>query len=310
MERLCDLEGFSLQGPSTISIGVFDGVHLGHRYLIEKLMESARRSGHLAGVVTFDRHPNELLVPHKQIRYLTTLEKKLDLLGELGLDFTVALPFTGELAETPARSFVSALVEHLQMRELWIGPDFALGRARQGDAHYLKSLTPELGFLLYHLEPLTRSGAVISSSSIRSLIREGRVREAAALLGRYPCVSGEVTYGAHRGHRLGFPTANVSVDDRLMIPATGVYAARVHWDSGNRGSVVNVGTRPTFENRTQPVVEAHILDFDGDLYGRQLEVEFVERLRPEERFENAEALIAQMKRDAIQARAVLDRAEA
>ncbi len=150
---------------------------------------------------------------------------------------------------------------------------------------------------------------MISSSSIRALIREGRVSEAASLLGRYPYVSGTVMRGAERGHKLGFPTANLNVDHRLVIPATGVYAARVHWDSMNHGSVVNIGTRPTFEDSTEPVLEAHLLDFAGDLYGQRLKVEFIERLRPEGRFESAEALVAQMKRDTAHARRVLEESE-
>jgi riboflavin kinase/FMN adenylyltransferase len=309
MELLRDLEGMALQQPSTISIGVFDGVHLGHRYLIGKLKQSARDAGHLAGLVTFDRHPDELLAPHKEIRYLTTLEEKVALLGELGLDFVVALAFTTEVAQTSARDFVSLLVERLRMRQLWIGPDFALGQGRQGDAQYLRTLADEFGFRLHRLQPLTRSGVVISSSAIRGLIGEGLVREAAALLGRYPCVSGLVARGAQRGHKLGFPTANLDIDDRLLIPATGVYAARVHWESANHGGVVNIGTRPTFEDLEEPLLEAYILDFSGDLYGRRLRVEFIERLRAEERFNNAESLIAQMEKDTAQARRVLEESE-
>ena len=160
------------------------------------------------------------------------------------------------------------------------------------------------------MEALTRSGTVVSSSSIRALILEGRVDDASHLLGRHPSVSGTVVSGAHRGHDLGFPTANLAVDETLIVPASGVYAARIHWDSKNHRGVVNLGRRPTFEDRGPPVLEAHVLDFAGDLYGKQLRVEFIERLRPEQRFENAEALVAQMRMDVANARRVLQEWEA
>jgi len=193
------------------------------------------------------------------------------------------------------------------MRELWIGPDFALGRGRKGDARYLESLGDEMGFRLHRLQPLMRSGRVISSSRIRRLIRQGAVGEAADLLGRYPSVTGLVVPGARRGHQLGFPTANLNLDQRLVTPAMGVYAARVRWDGANHDSVASIGTRPTFEDRTEPILEAYVLDFTGDLYGQLLRVEFVERLRPELRFDSADALVAQMNKDKENARRILDR---
>jgi len=292
--------------PSNICIGVFDGVHLGHRYLVGKVLESARTTGHLSGVVTFDRRPSELLAPQREIRYLTTLEEKLALLGELGVDFVAALPFTRELADTTARDFIVALVERLHMKELWTGPDFALGRGREGDAQYLRSLAEEFGFENHRLDPLTHSGGVISSTRIRNLIREGRVSEAADILGRYPSLKGEVVRGARRGHKLGFPTANVFLDERLIAPANGVYAACIAWDDENHTGVVNIGQRPTFEDRAQIILEAHVLDFTGDLYGKTMRIEFVKRLRPEQRFESADALIAQMETDVADTRLVLE----
>jgi len=306
MKLMRDLAEGALDKPSNICIGVFDGVHLGHRYLVSKVLESARSTGHLSGVVTFDRRPAELLTPHREIRYLTTLEEKLDLLGQLGLDFVVALPFTEQLADTTARDFITALVERLHMRELWTGPDFALGRGREGDAEYLHSLAEELGFQNHRLQPLTQSGDVISSTRIRNLIREGRVADATDLLGRYPSIKGAVARGVRRGHKLGFPTANLALDERLIAPANGVYAARILWDGANRAGVVNIGQRPTFEDQAQTTLEAHILDFAGDLYGKIVQVEFVKRLRPEKRFESAEALIAQMKTDVANTRLVLE----
>jgi riboflavin kinase/FMN adenylyltransferase len=294
--------------PSSLSIGVFDGVHLGHRYLVGRVMESAQVSGHLSGVVTFDRHPDELLAPHRDVLYLTTPTEKLQLLSELGLDFVVALPFTSELAETTARDFVLALLKHLQMRELWIGPDFALGRGREGNGDYLELLGKELGFQVHRPRPFSESGSVVSSSGIRALVNEGRIAEATQLLGRYPAISGTVVRGSRRGHELGFPTANLAMDDRLIIPPDGVYVARVLWEDANHAGVVNVGRRPTFEQDGQTIVEAHILDFTGDLYGKNVRVELVERLRPEQRFESVSALIAQMETDVANTRLVLKKA--
>jgi riboflavin kinase/FMN adenylyltransferase len=306
MKSLRDLPEVPLDKPSAISIGVFDGVHLGHRHLLGELMASAKARGYLSGVVTFDRHPHEVLAPHKEMRYLTTLEDKLHLLGETGLDFVVALPFTRQLAQMTARDFVRSLVERLRMRELWTGPDFALGRDREGNRSYLTDLGEELGFQLHRLEPVEHLGRVISSSTIRDLMREGNVREAASLLGRFPYLSGKVIPGARRGQRLGFPTANLELDKGLILPANGVYAVRAHWDSANHAGVANIGRRPTFEQNAERILEAHILDFSGDLYGKELRVEFFERLRPEMRFDSGEALIAQMRSDADRARSVIE----
>jgi riboflavin kinase/FMN adenylyltransferase len=306
MRQLRDLPQVPLEKPSAVSIGVFDGVHLGHRHLLGQMMASARRSEHLSGVVTFDRHPHELLAPRKQMRYLTTLEDKLHLLGETGLDFVVALPFTKELSQTTARDFVQSLVDRLRMVELWTGPDFALGRDREGNRSYLTDLGGELGFRLHRLEPVEHAGRVISSSTIRALLREGDVTEATTLLGRFPYVDGQVVVGARRGHTLGFPTANLEIDQSLLLPANGVYVVRACWDRGNHSGVVNIGQRPTFEQESERTLEAHILDFSGDLYGKELRVEFVERLRPEVRFESREALIAQMESDVDRTRHVIE----
>jgi riboflavin kinase/FMN adenylyltransferase len=306
MRLLHDLRDPRLDESSAISIGVFDGVHLGHRHLIDHLMASAKARGYLSGVVTFDRHPHEILVPHREMRYLTTLEDKLRLLGEAGLDFVVALPFTMELAQTTARDFVKMLVERLGLKELWTGPDFALGKDREGDSAHLSLLGDELGFRLFNLEPLTLSDQVVSSSIIRALVRQGEVGEAARMLGRLPYLTGKVVAGARRGQRLGFPTANLETAENLIIPANGVYAVRASWDSVNHSAVVNIGQRPTFEQDSERVLEAHVLDFSGDLYGKELRVEFIERLRPELRFDSGEDLIAQMRMDVAQTRRLLD----
>lgn len=310
MKIIHGLADTTLDKPCALSVGVFDGVHLGHRRLIDKLMESAKRRHFVSGVVTFDAHPDNVLAPQRSIHYLTTLEERLALLGELRLDFTLVLPFTEELAQTSARGFILSLMHRLCMRELWIGPDFALGRNRQGDAAYLRTLGQELGFRLEALQPVLHKGKVISSSNIRALLREGRVTEAIHLLGHYPTLTGKVVRGARRGKYLGFPTANLAVDEQMMIPANGIYAVRVRWGTTNHQGVVNIGVRPTFEDQGERIVEAHILDFAGDLYGQTLGIEFLERLRPERRFESAQGLIAQMEEDVAQARHLFSRLQA
>jgi len=302
MKLVRDFTKLNLDKSSALSIGVFDGVHLGHQYLLDKLTKSADNADLLTGVVTFDSHPDDLLTPQRHVRYLTTLAEKLDLLGGLGFDFLVALPFTRELAQTSARDFILSTVRRLQMRELWIGPDFALGRGREGDAAYLSGLGQELGFRLQALQPLTDGGEVISSSRIRALLHQGKVTEASQLLGRYPSLKGQVVGGAKRGQKLGFPTANLAVDEKILIPADGIYAVQVQWGAANHQGVVNIGVRPTFEDQAERIVEAHIIDVAGDLYDQTLEISFVRRLRPEQRFENADALIAQMKQDVAQTR--------
>lgn len=309
MKVLRDLADAGVEKPCALSIGVFDGVHLGHRYLIDKLIKSAEGHDVVSGVLTFDRHPDELLAPEKEIRYLTLFEEKVRLLGQLGLDFVVALSFTKDLSQTTARDFILSLLKRLRMRELWIGPGFALGRAREGDAAYLKALGLELGFRLQAPEPLRHNGHVISSSIIRALLREGRVTEASHLLGRYPSLTGKVVSGARRGQRLGFPTANLAADEKLVIPADGIYAVRVQWGTTNHQGVVNIGVRPTFEDQRKRVVEAHVLDFTGDLYEQSLGIHFIRRLRPEQRFESADALIAQMKEDVAQTRRLFQELE-
>jgi riboflavin kinase/FMN adenylyltransferase len=309
MRALHDLTSSTTEQPSVLSIGVFDGVHRGHQYLIRRLLESARSKGLLAGVVTFDVHPENVLSPQGRIPYMTTLDEKLALLGDLQLDFTVVLSFTTELARMSARDFVLSLTCGLGMRELWIGPDFALGRGREGDPAYLRALGRELGFSVQTPALLQHAGEVISSSRIRTLVSEGQVAEAGRLLGRHHSLTGKVVKGAHRGYELGFPTANLAVDEQRLIPLNGIYAVRVQWGVTNHQGVVNIGTRPTFEDRNMRIVEAHVLDFAGDLYERTLKLAFVERLRSERRFDSAGALVAQMNDDVARTRRLFSELE-
>jgi riboflavin kinase/FMN adenylyltransferase len=294
----------NVQQDTVLTIGAFDGVHRGHQALIRMVVDRARATGCLAALVTFHPHPAAVLAPQRALRYLTTPGAKIALLEKLGVDLVVLLPFDRQVASTPARDFVHAVARHLRLRELWIGADFALGRNREGDAAHLRELGRELGFELHLIEPVDGGEGIISSSRIRALLREGRVEQVARMLGRYPSLSGEVVAGAKRGQRLGFPTANLEVRPERAVPADGVYAAFALLGADRLPAVANVGLRPSFDNG-QRTVEVHIFDFDQDIYGCDLVVEFVARLRDERRFEDIAALVRQIERDGEAARRIL-----
>jgi riboflavin kinase/FMN adenylyltransferase len=299
---------------TVLTVGAFDGVHLGHQALIRKSIARARaasRSGNApraAGLITFAPHPAAVLYPERAPKVLTSPQLKLDLLRDVGLDLVVMLPFTSQLAATSARDFVQHLRARLHMRELCVGPDFALGSDRKGDLETLKNLQGPLGFTVCQIPYLAPNGAQdgqrISSSQIRALLHAGRAAEAAVLLGRPYSLVGRVVHGARRGREIGFPTVNLEVCKDCLIPAYGVYATMVLLDGTRYGAATNVGVRPSFDNGA-PSIEAYLLDFSQDLYGRELVLSFVERLRPELRFDSVQALIDQMHDDVAQTRRIL-----
>jgi riboflavin kinase/FMN adenylyltransferase len=289
---------------SIVTVGAFDGIHLGHQALIGGLVARAREEGRVAGLVTFYPHPLAVLRPDRPAQYLTTPGEKAALLEPLGLDWMVVVLFTPQLAQMPARAFVQALVQRLRMHVLWVGPDFALGRDRAGDLPTLRELGREMGFEVYEVPYYGRDSTKVSSTHIRTLVRRGHVEEAARLLGRRYSVSGEVVHGAHRGRCLGYPTANLDVHPDRVVPANGIYATFACLGSERRDSVTSIGIRPTFDGGERRI-ETYLLDYRGDLYGHDLVVEFVARLRPEKRFADVEALVAQIDRDVAQTREIL-----
>ena len=297
MQVIDDLADATLPGPSLATVGSYDGVHIGHQHLLRQMKESADKLGYHASLVTFYPQPKAVLAPHLPVRYLTTPTEKIILLNGLGLDLTAILPFTHETSLTSATEFVEALVTHLRVRQLWVGPDFAMGRNREGDIPALRQIGKKMGFEVHVVEPLIWDGEVVSSTRIRYLLTRGEIRQATTLLGRYPSITGQVMHGAQRGRLLGFPTANLSVLPERAIPADGVYACFVWVDRKRYPTVTNIGIRPSFAG-AERMVEAHLLDFSGDLYGLDLKMEFVERLRPEIRFENLEELVTQIRSDA------------
>ncbi len=304
MEVIDDLAKTGLERETILTIGAFDGVHLGHQALISAVVARARATGRVSSVLTFHPHPAVVLAPKRTPDYLTTPGEKLAVLERLGVDVAVLLTFDEQLASTPAREFVEMVSWQLRLRELWVGPDFALGRNREGDVACLRQLGQELGFHVHLMEPLIVEGQVVSSSRIRSLLREGNIEKASQLLGRYPSLSGEVVEGARRGHTLGFPTANLEVRPERAVPADGVYAVFAVLGKERHPAVANVGVRPTFDNG-QRTVETYILDFEGEIYGCDLLVEFVARLRSERRFESVEDLAEQIGKDSEMARRIL-----
>ncbi len=299
-----ELSKLAPQRDTALTIGVFDGVHIGHGQLVEKVKEDARRNGLLACVMTFDRHPQQVLCPDCQMSFLTTTDEKLNLLKGLGADMVVALPFTRETAQLGARRFVTLLKKYLRMRTLVIGPDFALGRNREGDASQLGSLSVEMGFNLIAQSQVILDGEVVSSTAIRAALAAGEIGKVNRMLGRPYSVSGRVEPGAERGRTMGFPTANLSIDLEKALPPDGVYVTLAHFDGSAYASVTNVGPCPTFESG-KFCVEVHVLDFRGDLYGKPLRIEVLERLRGETKFASADELKAQIARDVERARAAL-----
>jgi riboflavin kinase/FMN adenylyltransferase len=289
---------------STLTIGSFDGIHRGHQFLIRRLVAQAREEGRLAGLVTFYPHPAAVLHPQRLMPSLTTPGEKTALLEPLGLDWVAILSFTRRLAATSSRDFVQHLYERVNMRAMWVGPDFALGRNREGNVDVLRRLGAEMGFQVYEVPYVSEHGEKVSSTHIRTLLHHGHVQKAASLLGRYYSLSGEVVHGAQRGRCLGFPTANMNVRSDRVIPADGIYAAYACLGEERYQAVVNIGVRPSFDNGERSI-EAYLLDFEGDIYGCDLVIEFVVRLRPERRFPDVNDLVAQIGADVEQAQQVL-----
>ena len=287
--------------PSAVALGVFDGVHLAHRAILGTAVARARAEDHVALACTFDRHPAEILQPDRAPAPITTLDERLGLIAETGVDATIVLAFTRELAAIEPEAFVKdMLLTRLSAREIVVGFNHRFGRGARGDARMLASLAERLGFQAHVVPPLEVDGVAVSSTEIRGALQRGDVARAGRFLGHPYFISGSVTSGAGRGRTLGFPTANIAFDRTLLVPR-GVYLGRLTVEGRPRLAVVNVGVRPTF-GETTLAVEAHVLDFSGDLYGHPVRLEFLDRLRDEMRFGSVDELRAQIGRDIAAAR--------
>ena len=301
MQHVHNLSEASLTQPSVVTIGVFDGVHKGHEYLIGRLVEAAHAAGRLAVALTFYPHPDVVLRGLQGRYYLTTPEKKAALLGALGVDVVVTQTFDDAFRHIRAADFVDMMLERVRLSSLWVGSDFAMGYQREGDVPFLRAQAAPKGFDVEVIDLIISSENIISSTAIRQAIQTGAVEQAADWLGRAYSVGGEVVHGAHRGRLLGYPTANTAVWSEQVLPANGVYASWVTLGGERFMAATNVGVVPQFGNKSV-TVEPYLLDFDRDIYGQTLTVTFEKYLRPEAKFDSVDTLIAQIGRDVGSAR--------
>jgi riboflavin kinase/FMN adenylyltransferase len=295
-------ENANIARPCVLTLGVFDGLHLGHQAIMRQVVERAQATKSIATAMTFDPHPRAVLHPETAPPLLQTLDQRLANLEVLGIEQAIVIPFSREFAEQPAEDFLAATIhDRLQAREVYLGKGFAFGRGRGGNIELLRSMSEELGFVADEVDEVTLRGNRISSSAIRKLLADGRVNLARRMLGRPYGVEGVIIRGNRRGHTIGFPTANLKPRNRV-IPRYGVYATATLIGGVWRKSITNIGVRPTFENDADPSIETYIFDFDGDLYGDVLRVRFLHRIRDERKFNGIDELIAQIQKDSDHAR--------
>jgi riboflavin kinase/FMN adenylyltransferase len=293
-----------LPQPLHLALGVFDGVHVGHRAVIQAAQASARETGGSWGVVTFDPHPIRVLAPERAPRQLlASLDHKARLLERMGAEFLLALSFDRSLAALSARDFLGLLQQGGAIASISVGEDWRFGKGREGDVAFLRNMGEEHGFIVNALPPVMHEGERISSTRIRQSIRDGALANAAAMLGRPYGIEGVVIKGQQLGRTIGFPTANLALGEE-QLPPDGVWAVHVTCGSDHWHGVANLGMRPTVDG-TQRVFEVHLFDAAPELYGKTLEVEFAHYLRGERKFDSLEALKAQIEQDALAARACL-----
>jgi len=304
MPHYHSLEQFSTDN-AWLTVGVFDGVHRGHREIIRKLVTDAHANNAPAVLLTFDPHPASVLTG-RDIKCLTTPTERADLLAGLGVDIVITQRFTPDLSTVPAYDYMSHLKETLGLSHLLIGYDFALGKGREGNANRLAEIGKELNYSVEIIQSLSDESGVISSTEIRKLVGTGSVTEAAKLLGYHYSMNGEVIHGAERGRKIGFPTANVDYPKQKVIPSNGIYACWAWLDNEKFMAATNIGFNPTFTpERQTPSLEAYLLDFDRDIYGQNLKLEFVSRIRDELKFDSVDALIQKINEDVDKTRDML-----
>ena len=298
MNVFTNMDGLaSLRGPLVVAAGVFDGMHLGHQAVLRSAMDSARAAGGTAVALTFDPHPSKILRPENAARLLTSTRHKLRLIGELGIPDVLVIPFDETFAAVEAEDFLRRLSEAARsLARICVGKGWRFGHAKRGDADLLRRLGPELGFETTEVEPVTIGGTMVSSTLIRQAVESGDLEAARRFLGRDYSVLGTVIPGDGLGKKLGFPTANLAAHNE-QFPPDGVYAVRVHPGSQTIPGVANIGTRPTMKTGGQRLLEVHLIGFSGDLYGQDIEAEFLRFLRPEKKFPDVDALRAQIALD-------------
>jgi riboflavin kinase/FMN adenylyltransferase len=300
-------ENAEIQRPTVLTLGVFDGLHLGHQLIMRTVVERARIVNAIPTVITFDPHPRAVLHPESAPPLLQTFDQKIEAFGVLGIEQTIVVRFTTEFASIRADEFLRDVVkERLQAQEVYLGRGFAFGHKREGNIELLKRLGKEFGFVAGEVPEVSLRGRRVSSSKIRDLLAHGQVNLARRMLGRPYGVEGLVERGDERGHKLGFPTANLHPHNRV-IPKNGVYVTGTLIEGQWRRSVTNIGVRPTFGQTTEPSVETYVMNWDGDLYGNVIRVRFLYRLRDERKFASIEALKTQIERDVSRANSYFER---
>jgi len=296
------IENANIAKPTVLTLGVFDGLHLGHQRIMETVVERARAVNSVATAITFDPHPRSVLHPESAPPLLQTLDQRLANLEVLGIEQAIVVKFDSEFAAQPAEDFLRNIIhDRLHAVEVYLGRGFAFGKDRGGNIELLRRMSSELGFVADEVDEVQLRGHRVSSSAIRSLLVDGKVNIARRMLGRPYGVEGVIIRGNRRGHTIGFPTANLKPRNRV-IPKFGVYATATLIDGVWRKSITNIGVRPTFEDATEPSIESYVFDFDGDLYGDVLRVRFLHRIRDERKFNGIEELRAQIERDTTRAR--------
>ncbi len=300
MRVLRGLDQITDKKPCAVTIGTFDGVHLGHRKIISRLMEAAAQNGLCTTMVTFYPHPRLIVRGGTQpVKLLTSQQEKLELLEKTGLDQALIIPFDESFSKMKYDSFIrDILVERLDAKQVVVGYDHSFGKDREGNFERLQKLSGKFGFSTEKVEPFKLGDEIVSSSRIRELLKQGRVDTAAEFLGRRYALCGSVVYGAKRGRTLNFPTANLKLDyENKLLPENGVYAVDVIHDKNKYKGMLNIGFKPTFETGHAFTIEVHILEFDRNIYGDQLHIKFKKRLRSEKKFDSKEALMAQLEID-------------
>jgi riboflavin kinase/FMN adenylyltransferase len=290
-----------------LTIGIFDGVHRGHQEILRPLVSEAHSAGQVAAVLTFNPHPAVVLGGKTDFKCLTTPDERAALLGVFGVDVVITQTFDNDLADHTAVDFMRRLSRSLGLRHLFIGYDTALGRGREGDANRLTEIGKELGYSVQVIPALKDQAGIISSTRIRAAVAAGNVAAAASGMGRYYSMTGQVVHGDGRGHTLNLPTANIHIPAGKVLPAYGIYACRAWVDGQSHPAATSIGIRPTFykDEIPAPTIEAHLLDFDRNLYGQDVTLEFVEYLRPEEKYPSIQALMKQIQKDIAQTRRII-----
>ena len=300
------LDGLPSIGPAVVTLGVFDGVHLGHRRVIDVTADAARRRRATSVALVFDPHPDEVIRPGHVVRRILPPDETMRRLAEAGIDRPVRLRFDDHVRGLAPEDFLDALGPAIELRAVTMARGSAFGRARSGTPQRVREIGRELGFDTVEVDPLEEGGAPVSSSRVREALARGEVDEATALLSAPPLLRGTVVHGDRRGRELGFPTANLEFGYAPILPALGIYLGRVHIPERGVGpghpALVSVGVRPTFHDEGRVLVEVYLLDWDGDLYDATLDVEMGSRLRDERRFESVGELVEQMRRDEAEAR--------